>query len=139
MNSDIGLSCIIDFLNHWERVLESLNRTLTVRYEDLRSAPYETLKRITDFIGEPFTERELKGAVEFGSFENLRNLEASGFFQYGGMSRRKITGPETFKVRRGKAGGYREDFSPEQVREIDDLVSTRLSPSLGYGSAGRPT
>ncbi len=136
MNSDIGLSCIIDFLNHWERVLESLNRTLTVRYEDLRSAPYETLKRITDFIGEPFTERELKGAVEFGSFENLRNLEASGFFKYGGMSGRKITGPETFKVRRGKAGGYREDFPPEQVREIDDLVSTRLSPSLGYGSAG---
>ena len=52
------------------------------------------------------------------------------------MSGRKITGPETFKVRRGKAGGYREDFSPEQAREIDDLVGTRLSPSLGYGSAG---
>jgi len=137
MNSDIGLSCIIDFLNDWERVLQRLKRKLTVRYEDLRSSPHETLAKITHFIGDPFTERELKEAVEFGSFENLRNLEASGFFQYGGMSRRKVTGPETFKVRRGKAGGYREDFSPEQLREIDDLVSTRLSPTLGYGSAGR--
>ncbi|MGB5200548.1 MAG: sulfotransferase domain-containing protein [Sedimenticolaceae bacterium] len=136
MHSEIGLSCIIDFLNDWERTLEDLNHTLTVRYEDLRSTPYETLKKITDFIGQPFDDEVLREAVEFGSFENLRKLEASGFFKYGGMARRKHAGPETMKVRRGKAGGYREDFSPEQLREIDRLVSSRLSPTLGYGAAG---
>jgi hypothetical protein len=135
MNSELGLASIIDFLNRWERVVASLNHTLVVRYEELRSAPYETLKKITDFIGDPFTEQELREAVEFGSFDNLRKLEASGFFKYGGMSRRKHTGPETMKVRRGKAGGYREDFSAEQVQEIDRLVSSRLSPTLGYGAA----
>jgi hypothetical protein len=136
MNSEIGLSCVIDFLNEWERTLKNLNHTLTVRYEDLRSTPYETLKKITDFIGQPFDDDVLREAVEFGSFENLRKLEASGFFKHGGMSRRKHAGPGTMKVRRGKAGGYREDFSAEQLREIDRLVGSRLSPTLGYGAAG---
>ena len=135
MHSEIGLTCIIDFLNHWERTLENLDHTLTVRYEDLRSTPYETLKKITDFIGQPFDDEVLREAVEFGSFENLRKLEAAGFFKYGGMARRKVTGADTFKVRRGKAGGYRDDFSPEQLQEIDRLVSSRLSPTLGYGAA----
>lgn len=135
MNSELGLSNVIDFLNQWERVVAGLNRTMTIRYEELRSSPYETLKKVTDFIGDPFTEKELREAVKFGSFDNLRKLEASGFFKYGGMSRRKHAGPGTMKVRRGKAGGYREDFLPEQVAEIDRLVSLRLSPTLGYGAA----
>ena len=139
MNSELGLSNIIDFLNGWERVISGLNRTMIIRYEELRSSPYATLKKVTDFIGDPFTEEELREAVEFGSFENLRKLEASGFFKYGGMSRRKHAGPGTMKVRRGKAGGYREDFTPEQVAEIDRLVSLRLSPTLGYGAADKPT
>lgn len=134
MNSELGLASIIDFLNRWERVVAGLDKTLVVRYEELRSAPYETLKKITDFIGDPFTEQELREAVEFGSFDNLRKLEATGFFKYGGMSRRKHAGPGTMKVRRGKAGGYREDFSAEQVQEIDRLVNSRLSPTLGYGA-----
>jgi len=135
MNSELGLSNIIDFLNQWERIVRGLNHRLIIRYEELRSSPYETLKKVTDFIGDPFTEQELREAVEFGSFDNLRKLEASGFFKYGGMSQRKHAGPGTMKVRRGKAGGYREDFSPEQVAEIDRLVSSRLSASLGYGPA----
>jgi len=138
MSSELGLSNVIDFLNQWERIVRRLDHTLIVRYEELRSSPYETLKKVTDFIGDPFTEQELREAVEFGSFENLRKLEASGFFKYGGMSQRKHAGPGTMKVRRGKAGGYRDDFSAEQVAEIDRLVSSRLSPTLGYGADAAP-
>lgn len=132
MESEIGLACIIDFLNGWERSLEQFERPLIIRYEELRSSPFETLKKVSEHIGAPFTEHELQEAVDFGSFDNLRKLEASGFFKYGGMARRKLGGPETFKVRRGKVGGFRDDFSPEEVRAIDEMVAQRLSPSLGY-------
>ena len=132
MRSAIGLHSIIDFLNEWERCLQRYPRTLIIRYEDMRSVPYETLKRVTDFLGDPFEERELREAVEFGSFENLRRLEASGFFKYGGLARSRGSGPESAKVRRGKVEGYRDDFSPEQVDEIDALLAGRLSPTLGY-------
>jgi hypothetical protein len=134
MHSAIGLRSIIDFLNDWERCLQRYERTLIVRYEEMRSAPYDTLKKVTDFLGDPFAEGELREAVDFGSFENLRKLEASGFFKYGGLTRRRGGGPESVKVRRGKVGGYREDFTPAQVEEIDALVARRLSPTLGYSA-----
>ena len=37
--------------------------------------------------------------------------------------------------RRGKVGGYRDYFSPEQVAELEALMRERLSPSLGYTPA----
>jgi hypothetical protein len=35
-------------------------------------------------------------------------------------------------VRRGKVGGYREDFPPEQVAELEALVRANILPELGY-------
>ncbi len=92
-------------------------------------------------MGEEFTDKELATAAEWSSFENLSRLELSGHFRSGGIQK-PVTDASTRKVRRGKVGGYREDFSPEQVAEIEALVAEQLSPSFGYGKtdtdAGRP-
>jgi hypothetical protein len=40
--------------------------------------------------------------------------------------------PSTFKVRRGKVGGYREDFDEHQVAELEALVRDNILPALGY-------
>jgi hypothetical protein len=40
--------------------------------------------------------------------------------------------PSSFKVRRGKVGGYREDFAAEQVAELEALVRENILPELGY-------
>jgi hypothetical protein len=64
----------------------------------------------------------------------MRKLEASAAF--GRDDRRIVPGeasnPESFKVRRGKVGGYRDYLSPEQAAALDQLVSGRLSPAFGY-------
>jgi hypothetical protein len=131
-HSDIGLLFLIDYLNGWERRLSGHPRALTVRYEDLRAQPAETLRRITTLMSEDFSDAEIQEAVDFGSFDNLRKLETSGFFRQGGMTLRNPDDPETFKVRRGKVGGYRDYFTPEQVAELEELTYSRLSPTFGY-------
>ena len=55
-----------------------------------------------------------------------------GFFRQGGLKRRDAGDPESFKVRRGKVGGYRDYFSPQQVEELETLVNDNLSPVFGY-------
>ncbi len=132
MHSDIGLRFLIDYLNTWERNVAGLERAITLRYEELRTTPAGALRRVVDLWGEPFSDADIEKAVSFGSFDNLRKLEAAGFFRRGGLSLRNRNDPNAFKVRRGKIGGYRDYFTPEQVAKIDDLVTTRLSPSLGY-------
>jgi hypothetical protein len=135
-HSDIGLPFLIDYLNTWERNLEELEHSLLVRYEDLRTEPAATLKKITDLMGESFSDEEIGEAVNFGSFDNLRKLESSGFFTRGGMTLRNAGDPNSFKVRRGKVGGYAEYFTEEQVAELEELMMSQLSPTFGYLPAG---
>jgi hypothetical protein len=132
MQSEIGLPSIVEFLNRWERNLANVDRPLIVRYEDFRADPIESLGRLVSFLDEDFSDAEIRRAVEFGSFDNLRKLESAGFFRRGGLSRRDPADPETFKVRRGKVHGYRDYFTAEQVAEMEALVAQRLSSTFGY-------
>ena len=131
-HSDIGLPFLIDYQNTWERNVAALPHGLLVKYEELRADPVPTLHRIVTHMGEQFSEEEVRAAVEWGSFDNLRELESKGTFTQGGMKLRDASDGSTFKVRRGKVGGYRDDFPPEQVAELEALVRDNISPTLGY-------
>ena len=131
-HSDIGLLFLIDYLNHWERAIQDLENGELVRYEELRAKPAETLLRIVSRIDPSFTRDEIEEAVRFGSFDNLRKLESQGFFRHGGLKLRNPNDLDSFKVRRGKVGGYRDYFTPDQVAELESLMAERLSPTLGY-------
>ena len=134
-HSDIGLPFLIDYLNTWKRNIGELENAMIVRYEDLRSDTAETLKKVTVLMGEDFSDDEIAEAVSFGSFDNLRKLETSGFFRRGGMRLVNANDPETFKVRRGKVGGYGDYFTEAQTTELEALMMERLSPTFGYRPA----
>ena len=131
-HSDIGLPFLINYLNTWYDNVQGLDRASIIRYEDLRTEPADTLTKVFQLMGETFTEQEINEAVSFGSFDNLRKLETSGHFRQGGMRLHNANDPTTFKTRRGKVGGYKDDFSEAQVAELEELVRERLNPALGY-------
>jgi hypothetical protein len=133
-SSDIGLPFLVEYLNTWEHNISQLERGLIVRYEDLRSSPAETLTKIVELMDDSFTVQEIEEAVSFGSFDNLKQLESKGFFKQGGLTLRNPNDPNSFKVRRGKVGGYRDYFAPEQAAELAEIVATRLSPVFGYAA-----
>jgi len=135
-NSELGLLHLIEFLNGWERRLGDHPHALTIRYEDLRREPHQTLRAVLETVGEQFTDEEIGDAVNFGSFDHLKALESKGHFKQGGLTLRNANDPNSFKVRRAKVGGYVGDFTPEQIAELDELVAKHLSPRFGYGAAG---
>lgn len=135
-HSDIGLPSLIDYTNTWARNVQALERGMLVRYEDLRANPVPTLQQVTQLMGVEFSEDEIRAAVEWGSFENLQKLETAGTFSQGGMKLVDASDPNTYKVRRGKVGGYREDFNAQQVAELEALVRELSLPELGYCREG---
>lgn len=137
-HSDIGLQSLIDYQNTWAKNIASLERGMLTRYEDLRAEPVTTLHQITQLMGESFTEDEVREAVEWGSFDNLQKLETKGTFSQGGMKLVNKDDPSTYKVRRGKVGGYREDFDERQVEELEAMVRDSIAPELGYCQDGGP-
>ncbi|MGB1139274.1 MAG: sulfotransferase domain-containing protein [Halioglobus sp.] len=135
-HSDIGLPALIEYQNTWARNIADLPHGMLTRYEDLRAEPVKTLKAIVDLMGADFSEEEVRQAVEWGSFDNLQKLETKGTFSQGGMKLVNASDPSTYKVRRGKVGGYREDFDEHQVAELEALVRDNILPELGYCQEG---
>ncbi|MDG1945501.1 MAG: sulfotransferase domain-containing protein [Halioglobus sp.] len=135
-HSDIGLPSLIEYQNTWVRNVQALEQGMLVRYEDLRAEPVLTLQKVMQLMGEQFSDEEIRAAVEWGSFENLQKLETSGTFSQGGMKLVNREDPSTFKVRRGKVGGYREDFEAHQVAELEALVRDTILPELDYCQDG---
>lgn len=131
MRGPVGLPAVIDYLNAWAPLCERKN-ALVVRYEDVRSRPAERLMSIVEFLGAPFSKDEVEAAVEFTSFENLKELERNNFFKNSRLAPRDANDPDSFKVRRGKVGGYRDYFDGAQIAEMEALVAARLAQVYGY-------
>lgn len=133
-HAELGLPALIDFFNQWEHRLQDSEHALIVRYEDLRARPKEVLKQISVHIGEDCSDQEIEQAVEFAEFDNLRALEQSNYFSNPGLRMRRKDDPDTWKVRRGKVGGFRDYFTPEQIVWMQSQVDARLSQRFGYSS-----
>lgn len=136
-NGKVGLPATIAYMNAWAPVIERLGNATMVRYEDMRAHPVESLGRLVEFLGAPFSADEIREAVEFTSFENLQRLEKENFFNNKRLQARNLDDPNSFKVRRGKVGGFADYFNEGQIAEMERLITDKLSPFYGYGRASR--
>jgi sulfotransferase family protein len=135
-----GLERVVAFANQWAKELSGSANILLVRYEDLRRDTAGQLRHILNFMGERPTDKELQETVAFASIENMRKLEErSTFWRSGSVLRPGERGNvDSYKVRRGKVGGFRDYFSDAEVAEIEHYVRERLNPIFGYGGSEAP-
>ena len=141
MDPNCGLPDIIAYLNLWAREAKNVESLLIVRYEDMRSDPNKTLRRVMEFVNDDSADASaVDGAVEYSSVENMRKLEEKNVFWLAGgrMKPGKKGDPNTYKVRRAKVDGYKDYFNDAERAEIDELVSHDLSATYGYDSPPEP-
>jgi Sulfotransferase domain len=127
-----GLPRVIEWLNRWQRLIAEIPESVTLHYEHLRTDTPSGLAAVARLIGWDCSQAEIQAAVDFADFDKLKSLERRKFFQSGRMQPGDPGDPDSYKVRRGKVGGYREDFTPEQIAWMDELTAEHLSPALGY-------
>lgn len=130
MQSPLGLPAICDYLNHWYQELENWQRVYRLYYESLRADPEAEMARVLAFLGEEFSSEEIAEAVEFASFEALKRKERDNYFKNSRLKASNVEDPDSYKVRRGKVGGYRDYFDDSEVERIDRFIGERLIPEL---------
>lgn len=136
---DQKLPQVLTFLRRWADQLDAPKDVLVTRYEDLRATPASELAKVMTFLdGKAPTSDELGSAVNFTSFDSLRQKEASGFFATDRLRPGDPANPNSFKVRRGKVGGYRDYFTPEQQGEIDAMIAESDLECFGYFAGNDP-
>ena len=132
-----GIPKIIEFMNDWAAAAPRTKKLLVVKYEDLRADTKGQLRRILEFLGQHPTDAELEDAVTFASMDNMRRMEVENASKAGAQRSMKpgnADDPSSFKVRRGKVGGWRDYVSEEQADTLDRLVHETLNPVYGYSA-----
>src|SRR6266536_40340 len=129
-----GVRAIIDAMNDWINEFSGRDNFTLVRYEALRASPDEHFRDLLAVLGEAEPDGTIfQDALEFSRFDNMQKLEAAGAFDSNILHPGDVRDPESFKVRRGKVGGYREYLSLEDQKYAADALM-KLDPRFGYNS-----
>jgi len=131
-DENFGMHGIVDAMNNWLNEFSQRDNFSLVRYEALRAAPAEHFRDLLAALGESSLDPNIfQEALEFSQFENMQKLEAAGAFDSNILHPGDVRDPESFKVRRGKVGGYREYLSAED-QQFAAATITELDRRFGY-------
>ncbi|KAK6925152.1 Sulfotransferase domain [Dillenia turbinata] len=116
-------------LGYWKASMESPQRILFLKYEDLKKDAHFYVQKIADFMGYPFSlNEEKKGAVQeivdLCSFENLSNLEVNKTGKHH-VSGSNIVDNSAF-FRKGEVGDWKNHLTPEMAERIDKITEQKL-------------
>lgn len=124
LRSDVyGVRKIVTFYNIWHANIHVPQALLLLRYEELHADPKGKLGSVLDFIGaDRIADGIVQKAVEFASFSNMKKLEETRHFLSKKLQPGKSEDEDSYKVRRGVVGGYRDDLSLEDCRYINGVI-----------------
>ena len=122
-----GLRTVVEFLNIWADALALIRDSHCLSYEAMHSEPEKTLADALRFLGEDPDSQAISVAIEKAHFDKLKAMERSGSFESGRLRPAEAEDSDSFKVRRGKVGGYTDYFDAEQRKELNAIVAQSLS------------
>uniref|UniRef100_A0A6N2K285 Sulfotransferase n=1 Tax=Salix viminalis TaxID=40686 RepID=A0A6N2K285_SALVM len=115
-------------LGYWKASLERPDKVLFLKYEDLKDDITFNLKKLAEFLGIPFTDKEEKDGVieeisKLCSFDNLRNLEVNR------TGVRPMGTPNSAFFRKAKVGDWCNDLTPSMAERFLKIVEEKLAGS----------
>src|SRR3954471_9296016 len=129
-----GIASMIEIMNGWLEEWSGEPNFLLVRYEDFQGAPEESFRALLKFLGETEPDSEaFAHALEFSRFGNMKKMEAAGAFSSKILQATDVADPESFKVRRGKVGGFPDYLIGDDLVYANDALE-KLNARFGYES-----
>jgi len=127
-----GIDTIITYYNIWAENRHVPRDFLLVRYESLKTNPCSQLRAVLDFLDlKQIGEETIAEAVQFASFDHMRQMEAEGRFNSAILNPADAMDQESYKTRKGKVGGYTNYLTPEQIEVLNQKMQS-LSDYFEY-------
>jgi hypothetical protein len=124
---EIGLPRLVGFMNLVERGTRELEHVMKLTYEDLHADANGVLARLLGFVGADSVDaKAIAYAVEQCRFETLRKMEKEAVIQHDALLPGDPADPDSFKVRAGKVGGYREHMSADDLSYVSRYLDEHL-------------
>ena len=120
-----GARKIVAFYNLWFMHRQVPVDFLLIRYEEMHSRPTEVLRSAMGFLNAGDVDQAvLDAAVSYGAFNRMRKMEEKNAFGDSMLRPGTENDNDSYKVRRGKIGGFVDYFTKEDLNYIDETVST---------------
>lgn len=127
-----GIAVMVRAMNEWMAELGHRTDCTLVRYEDLHREPAVQFRRVLAGLGDSKpAEPHFSAALQFSQFGNMRRMEASRTYDPQLLQPGDVNDPESYKVRRGKVGGYVDYLSAADLVYASAAVE-RLDRRYGY-------
>jgi len=130
-----GIDKLIKFMNLWENNRDLAGKFLLMKYEDMKEDTKSEVKKFLDFIGLNVEEEIIDWAIEESRFEKMKEIEIKNTLENVSSPELRagnLDNEDSFKVRKGKVGGYSEYMSKEDVEFINQRVNNSLSSYFDY-------
>ena len=144
-----GIDTIIAFYNNWLENRDVPDEFKIVRYEDLRRDTRGMFMDVLKYIGiAEINGKILDEVLELGKIEEMRKMEAQSArgshalkgkdpdvesaFMTRAFQPADPNDPETFKVRKGKVGGYVDYLGKKEIAYLDKKITDELDAVFGY-------
>lgn len=126
-----GIASMVEVMNDWLAEWSGRPDFLLLRYEALRAEPGTEFRKLLHVLGESANEKAFQHALGFSDFGHMQRLESAGNFDSKILRAGDTGDPESFKVRRGKIGGF-EDYLAPADQAYATAALQKLDPRFGY-------
>lgn len=118
-----GVASLTRYLNGWSAGLRH-HRHIMVSYEDLSRDPHGETARVLGFLGVEAKPDLVAEAVATASFQSMQKLEQAAGLPGHDYDR---SDNESLRMRRGKAGGFADYLTADQIEYIDATCDRELT------------
>jgi hypothetical protein len=127
-----GIENIVSYMNIWAANQHVPKRFMLLRYEEMMEDVERELQRVVAFLDMGgVAAKVIEDAIEFGRFENMKQLEGADTLGSPWLKAINYADPDSYKVRRGKVGGFVDYLNADDLEFVNQAVS-RLDPGFGY-------
>lgn len=128
-NNVFGINRIIQYMNKWYLALDLFNRSYLIQYEKIKNDPYHEFKKLIEFIEDDVNIEALNKAIEETNFQKMNENERKRIHTSSVLSSFNSIDKESFKVRKGKVGGYVDYLTDSEIAYANEGMD-KLNPDL---------
>lgn len=128
----LGVKRIVDFYNSMHAARSTFKTYRIFRYEDLKLEPKVSFKNLISYLSKEKVNLEaLMYAIEQSSFQKMKHIEKNNLLKSGRLRAPDPSNENSYKVRKGKIGGYKDTLNTEDLVYIEKAILD-LNPIFGY-------
>jgi hypothetical protein len=121
-----GIEKIVQFNLTWIKRGANLPVFLPITYEQTTANTFDVMRNVAKFVGAELAEAEIRKVVADNTFDKMHKRESQDEYRQRydwELSPGDPSEPESYKLRRGKIGGFLDYFSEEDVAYCNAVLN----------------